>query len=105
MAEHKKHEKLDENKDPLHGSGTMTTQEIVKRSIERMEPGADWENIYAHLYHAIKSNKFRAIRHGNTILFFHVKSPEAAQAHLFSADSQDKFLEISIFKNEYHPFQ
>jgi hypothetical protein len=71
----------------------LTPQEIVKRSVERMQPGADWENIYSHVYAAIKSNKFRALRHGETILFFHVQSPVASKAHLFSADPQDKFLE------------
>jgi hypothetical protein len=77
----------------VHGSGTETTQEIVKKSLERMEPGADWEMVYGHIYAAIKSDKFRAMRHGNTILFFRVQSPIASQAHLFSTDSQDKFLE------------
>ena len=71
----------------------LTPQEIVKRSIERMQPGSDWENIYSHVYAAIKSNKFRALRHGETILFFQVQSPVASQAHLFSADPQEKFLE------------
>jgi hypothetical protein len=88
----KKDHKPDPNKNPLHGSGTMTTQEIVQKSVERMEPGADWENVYSHIYAAIKSNKFRAMRHGNTILFFKVDSPIASQAHLFSADTQEKFL-------------
>jgi hypothetical protein len=71
----------------------LTPQEIVKRSVERMQPGADWENIYSHVYAAIKSNKFRALRHGETILFFRVQSPVASTAHLFSADPQEKFLE------------
>jgi len=71
----------------------LTPQEIVKRSMERMNPSADWESVYSHVYAAIKSNKFRALRHGETILFFQVQSPVASQAHLFSADPQDKFLE------------
>lgn len=83
----------DLNKNSLFGSGTMTTQEVVKRSIERMDPSADWENVYSHVYAAIKSNKFRALRHGDTILFFKVDSPTASQAHIFSADPQEKFLE------------
>jgi hypothetical protein len=71
----------------------LTPQEIVKRSMERMDPSADWENVYSHVYGAIKSNKFRALRHGDTILFFRVQTPVASQAHIFSADPQDKFLE------------
>jgi hypothetical protein len=92
-AKPKKEYKLNSSKNSLHGSGTMTTQEIVKRSLERMDPSADWENVYSHVYAAIKSDKFRALRHGNTILFFRVQSPVASQAHLFSADPQEKFLE------------
>ena len=78
---------------PVYGSGTETTQEIVKKSLERMDPSADWEMVYGHVYAAIKSNKFRALRHGNTILFFRVQNPTASQAHLFSTDRQEKFLE------------
>lgn len=92
-AKTRKQYKPDANKNPLHGSGTMTTQEIVKRSVERMEPSADWENLYSHVYAAIQSNKFRALRHGDTILFFKVDSPVASQAHIFSADPQEKLLE------------
>jgi hypothetical protein len=66
---------LMQKKNALHGSGTMTTQEIVKRSVERMEPSADWENLYSHVYEAIKSDKFRALRHGDTILFFRSQIP------------------------------
>jgi len=92
-AKPKKEYKPDPKKNSLHGSGTMTTQEVVKRSLERMDPSADWENVYSHVYAAIKSDKFRALRHGDTILFFQVQSPIASQAHLFSADPQEKFLE------------
>lgn len=79
--------------DDLVKGETLSTQEIVKRGMERMDPSADWENVYSHMYAAIKSDKFRALRHGNTILFFRVQSPVATQAHLFSADPQEKFLE------------
>jgi len=92
-AKPRKEYKPDPKKNSLHGSGTMTTQEVVKRSLERMDPSADWENVYSHVYAAIKSDKFRALRHGDTILFFQVQSPIASQAHLFSADPQEKFLE------------
>jgi high-affinity Fe2+/Pb2+ permease len=46
----RKEYKSDSGKNSLYGSGTMTTQEIVKRSTERMDPSADWENIYSHVY-------------------------------------------------------
>lgn len=81
-----------EKKNPLFGSGTKTTQDIVKESVERMEPGADWEMVYGHLYAAIKSNKFRMLRCGDSLLFFKVDSPIASGAHIFSADPQEKLL-------------
>jgi hypothetical protein len=89
----RKEYKADAKNIDLAKDETLSTQEIVKRSVERMQPGADWENIYSHVYAAIKSDKFRAIRHANTILFFQVQSPIASKAHLFSADPQEKFLE------------
>jgi hypothetical protein len=92
-AKPRKEYKPNSSKNSLHGSGTMTTQEIVKRSTERMDPSADWENVYSHVYGAIKSDKFRALRHGDTILFFRVQTPVASQAHIFSADPQEKLLE------------
>jgi hypothetical protein len=92
-AKPRKEYKSDLKKNSLYGSGTMTTQEVVKRSLERMDPSADWENVYSHVYAAIKSDKFRALRHGDTILFFKVDSPVASQAHIFSADPQEKLLE------------
>ena len=83
---------MTDKKNPLHGSGTMTTQEIVKLSVERMEPGADWEMVYGHLYAGIKSNKFRMLRCGDSLLFFKVDAPIASGAHIFSADPQEKLL-------------
>jgi hypothetical protein len=89
----RKEYKADAKNIDLAKDETLSTQEIVKRGMERMDPSADWENVYSHIYAAIKSDKFRALRHGNTILFFRVQSPVASQAHLFSADPQEKFLE------------
>jgi len=82
----------EKSKNLLHGSGTMTTQEIVKQNVERMEPGADWEAVYGHLYAAIKSDKFRMLRCGNTLLFFRVTPPEASMAHIFTTDKQEDLM-------------
>lgn len=82
----------DKEKSLLHGTGSMTTQEIVKQSVERMEPGADWEMVYGHVYAAIKSNKFRVMRCGNTLLFFKITPPEASMCHIFSTDKQEDLM-------------
>ena len=84
MAERIKHH--------LHGSGTMTTQDIVKKSIERTDPSADWENVYTHLQVGVNSNKFRIFRCGDTLLFYKVETPIASELHIYSADPQDKLL-------------
>ena len=85
----KLHEKI---KHHLHGTGSMTTQDIVKKSVQRTEPGVDWENVYAHLEAGVNSNKFRIFRCGNTLLFYKVDTPIANNLHIYTADSQDKLL-------------
>ena len=82
----------EKSKNLLHGSGSMTTQEIVKQSVERMEPGADWEMVYGHVYAAIKSDKFRVMRCGNTLLFFKVTPPVASMCHIFTTDKQEDLM-------------
>ena len=79
-------------KNPLHGSGSMTTQEIVQQSLARTDPGADWKIVYAYMYAGIKSNKFRILRCGNSLFFYKVESPIASNVHLCTTDKQDKLL-------------
>lgn len=101
MTTHHKDHK--QKKNPLHGSGTMTTQEIVQKSVERMEPGQDWKQVYSYLYHGITSNKFRMLRHHNSLLFFKVDSPVASNAHIFTADTQpDVIKALTAFGKALH---
>ena len=95
MAEHKKNKK-EESKNPLHGSGTMTTQEIVKQTCAKYYPTQDWEKIYSMVYHAIKSNKFRMLREHNTLFLFHINGTTAEHCYLFTADDTKQI--IKAFK-------
>jgi len=71
----------------LHGSGTMTTQDIVKESCKKYYPNEDWERIYAFLHAAVESNKFRIFRHHNSLLLYHINGKNAEHCYLFTTDS------------------
>jgi hypothetical protein len=86
---HKENKEDKPKKNPLHADGTMTTQEIVQKNVERMAPGQDWKQLYSYLYHGIQSNKFRMLRHRDSLLFFKVESPIASNAHIFTTDKQE----------------
>jgi len=101
--QHKHHKEHKPKKNPLHGTGTMTTQEIVQQNVERMEPGQDWKQVYSYLYHGIQSNKFRMLRHHNSLLFFKVESPVASNAHIFTTDKQEDIVKaLTAFGRSLH---
>ena len=84
---------IEENEDNDYKE--MSTQDIVRQSMERNQPGIDWEEIYAYMYHGLQSPHFRLIRRRNTLLFFQVTPPVARNMHLFTTDDQ-KELKISL---------
>lgn len=84
---------IEENQDDNYEE--MSTQDIVRKSIERTQPGVDWEEVYAYMYHGLQSPHFRLIRRRNSLLFFQVTPPVARNLHLFTADNQ-KELKTSI---------
>jgi hypothetical protein len=73
----------------------MSTQDIVQQSLARTQPGVDWEEVYAYMYHGLQSPNFRLIRRRNSLLFFQVTPPVARNMHLFTADDQEE-LKISL---------
>jgi hypothetical protein len=73
----------------------MSTQDIVRISMERTQPGIDWEEVYAYMYHGIQSSKFRMLRRRDSLLFFQVTPPVARNMHLFTADDQSE-LKVSL---------
>lgn len=79
--------KLFKSDNPLHGSGNMTTQDIVKKSAEKYYPDEDWEKIYAFLHEAIASNQFRMFRHHNSLLLYHINGKNMEHMYLFTTDT------------------
>jgi hypothetical protein len=87
---------MEENQEDLNVDyEEMSTQDIVQQSMERTEPGVDWEEVYAYMYHGLQSPNFRMIRRRNSLLFFQVTPPVARNMHLFTTDDQEE-LKISI---------
>ena len=77
---------IEENEDDDYEE--MSTQDIVRQSIERTQPGVDWEEVYAYMYHGLQSPHFRLLRRRNSLLFFQVTPPVARNLHLFTVDDQ-----------------
>lgn len=77
---------IEENEDDNYEE--MSTQDIVRQSIERTQPGVDWEEVYAYMYHGLQSPHFRLLRRRNSLLFFQVTPPVARNLHLFTVDDQ-----------------
>jgi hypothetical protein len=84
-------------KNPLHGSGTMTTQEIVQHSAEKYYPDIDWRKVYTWCYQAIQSNEYRMLREHNTLFLYHINGTTADHCYLFTADDTKQI--IKAFKN------
>lgn len=81
---------------PVHGSGTMTSQEIVEQSLSKSDPNQDWKQAYGAMYAGIKSDKFRMLRHKNSLLFFKVESPIASNVHIFTTESPAELMKSFI---------
>lgn len=68
----------------------MTTQDIVKNSDEIKNMDISWEKMYAILHEAIKSNKYRILRSGNTLFVIKILSDTEAQLNVFNAEKSFK---------------
>jgi hypothetical protein len=86
----------DQTKNPLYGSGTKSTQDIVRESLAKTSPSEDWKQAYGAMYAGIKSNKFRMLRHGDSLLFFKVEPPIASNVHIFSTDDPSKMMKAFV---------
>jgi hypothetical protein len=98
MAEDKKQE----SKNPLHGSGTMTTQEIVQHSAAKYYPDRDWRQVYTWCYKAIKSNEYRMLREHNTLFLFKINKPKKQAEHCFLFTADDTKTIVKAFKRGCH---
>lgn len=70
----------------------MTVQDLVKNSTEVKEFGGDWKRVYAIIYQAVKTNKYRLLRSGNTLCMIKLLAPNEAQMFLFNADTNKNLL-------------
>ena len=73
--------------------GKASTEEIVKRTVERLDPDGDWNEVYDAMYSALQTDQFRMLRSGDTLLFYHVNTPIADEAHLFTIEKQEDLME------------
>lgn len=73
--------------------GKASTEEIVKRTVERLDPDGDWNEVYDAVYSALQTDQFRMLRSGDTLAFYHVNTPIADEAHLFTIEKQEDLME------------
>lgn len=73
--------------------GKASTEEIVKQTVERLDPDGDWNEVYDAVYSALQTDQFRMLRSGDTLLFYHVNTPIADEAHLFTIEKQEDLME------------
>jgi len=88
--------------------GKASTEEIVKRTVERLDPDGDWNEVYDAVYSALQTDQFRMLRSGDTLVFYHVNTPIADEAHLFTIEKQEDLMESlrdlgQAFKNDQAP--
>jgi hypothetical protein len=74
---------------PKFREGKASTEEIVKRTVERLDPDGDWNEVYDAVYSALQTDQFRMLRSGDTLAFYHVNTPIADEAHLFTIEKQE----------------
>jgi hypothetical protein len=81
----------------------MTPQEIVQNSTEVKEMKTDWKKVYAALHASIESNKYRVMRHGNTLFWYRIDKPKVAQMYVFNADNyKNLFANTTMFAKAMH---
>lgn len=73
--------------------GKASTQEIVQKTVERFDPDGDWKEVYDAVYSALQTDQFRMLRSRDTLLFYHVNTPIADEAHLFTIEKQEDLME------------
>lgn len=66
----------------------MSTQDIVKTSLERQGQGDQFEDIYGRIQSAVNSPNYRIMRSGNTLLFYRITKPkEEVMFDVITADT------------------
>lgn len=91
MRKSNKKYKMKRKPDPRLGKAS--TEEIVKQTAERLDPDGDWNEVYDAMYSALQTDQFRMLRSGDTLAFYHVNTPIADEAHLFTIEKQEDLME------------
>lgn len=89
----KRNKKYQMKRQPDLRLGKASTEEIVKQTVERLDPDGDWNEVYDAMYSALQTNQFRMLRSGDTLAFYHVNTPIADEAHLFTIEKQEDLME------------
>ena len=71
--------------------GKATVQDIIKADVERS--GGDFEKVYTMLSNAINAGKTRIMRHGNTLMIYHLINPGEAEVHISTQDDPKQLVE------------
>lgn len=71
--------------------GKASVQDIIKADVERS--GGDFEKVYTMLSNAIEAGKTRIMRHGNTLMIYHIISPGEAEVHISTTDDPKQLVE------------
>lgn len=67
----------------------MSVQDVIKNSDEVKRGKIDWEQMYVNLYKAVQTDKYRAVRSGDTL--FIIKIVESHVASLFTFNAEKSF--------------
>jgi len=75
-----------------------TTQEIIQNDPKIKASKADWKRLYSVIYQSVKSNKYRVLRHKDTLCWIELLPDSGARYTIFTADSPE---ELPALKKEF----
>lgn len=68
----------------------MSVQDVIKNSHEMKKSGEDWKRVYIMMHKLLQGNKFRLVRHGDTIFAIFISAPHEATIVTFNAEKSFK---------------
>lgn len=68
----------------------MSVQDVIKNSDEVKRGKIDWEQMYVNLYKAVQTDKYRAVRSGDTLFIIKIVEPHVASLFTFNAEKSFK---------------
>ena len=88
--EHKKHPKHGYHLED--GNGRMSTQEIIRKSLEAHDREDELDNMYKALTHMLSTPQYRMVREGNTLFLIHIIGKGECNMAIFNGDTPKKLL-------------